>query len=64
MENTPSPSSDSGTGAISALVSIVSFFASFLNAPHVWLQNITLIISLAAGTTALISWAKSNKSKK
>jgi len=64
MENTPTPSNDGGTGAISALVSIISFIAAFLNAPHVWLQNVTLIISLAAGITALISWVKTGKSKK
>jgi hypothetical protein len=62
MENTPTPSNDGGTGAISAIVSLISLIISFFDSPHVWLQNTTLLVSLCAGCLAIISGMK-QKSK-
>lgn len=43
----------SDVGPTSAIVSLVSLVVSFLGSPHVWLQNLTLIVSLFAGIIAI-----------
>lgn len=45
--------SDSGASAVSALISLLSLVCSFFDSPHVWLQNITLLISFTAGVIAI-----------
>jgi len=57
MSHQPPPSNVSGDASLaSALLSLVSLIFSFLNSSHVWLQNMTLIVSLAAGVFALSAW--------
>jgi predicted membrane protein len=55
----------SEVGPTSAIVSLVSLIVSFFGSTHVWLQNLTLIVSLFAGLIAitagifkLILWIK------
>jgi len=45
--------SQSDVGPTSAIVSLVSLVISFFDATHVWLQNLTLIVSLLAGLIAI-----------
>jgi len=48
----------SDVGPTSAIVSLVSFVISFFDATHVWLQNLTLLVSLAAGIIAIYAGIK------
>jgi len=66
MSNHPPSDVSGGASTTSALVSLVSFILAFLNNNHVWLQNITLLVSLGAGLFAilaglmkLVKWIKS-----
>jgi hypothetical protein len=66
MSNQPTSDVTGGASTISALVSLVSFILAFLNNNHVWLQNLTLLVSLGAGLFAisagiikLCKWIKS-----
>lgn len=43
----------SDVGPTSAVVSLVSLVVSFFDSPHVWLQNLTLLVSLFAGLIAI-----------
>jgi hypothetical protein len=43
----------SDLGPTSAIVSLVSLIISFFDATHVWLQNLTLLVSLLAGLIAI-----------
>ena len=52
MSNNP-PSDATGASTTSALISLVGFIISFLNNNHVWLQNLTLLVSLGAGVFAI-----------
>jgi hypothetical protein len=45
--------SQSDLGPTSAIVSLVSLVISFFDATHVWLQNLTLLVSLFAGLIAI-----------
>jgi len=45
--------SQSDVGPTSAIVSLVSLIISFFDATHVWLQNLTLLVSLCAGLIAI-----------
>jgi hypothetical protein len=45
--------SQSDVGPTSAIVSLVSLIISFFDATHVWLQNLTLLVSLLAGLIAI-----------
>jgi len=40
-------------GSTSAIVSLVTLVVSFFNSTHVWLQNMTLLVSLIAGLIAI-----------
>jgi hypothetical protein len=66
MNNHPPSDISGGASATSALVSLVSLILAFLNSHHIWLQNITLLVSLGAGLFAisaglikLCKWIKS-----
>jgi hypothetical protein len=43
----------SDVGPTSAIVSLVSLVISFFDVTHVWLQNLTLLVSLCAGLIAI-----------
>lgn len=45
--------SSSEVGSTSAIVSLVTLIISFFNSTHVWLQNMTLLVSLIAGLIAI-----------
>jgi hypothetical protein len=45
--------SSSEVGSTSAIVSLVTLIVSFFNNTHVWLQNMTLLVSLIAGLIAI-----------
>jgi hypothetical protein len=45
--------SNSDVGPTSAIISLVSLVLSFFDATHVWLQNLTLLVSLCAGLIAI-----------
>lgn len=45
-------------GPTSAVVSLVTLVISFFDAPHVWLQNLTLMVSLCAGIIAIYAGIK------
>jgi len=45
--------SNSEVGSTSAIVSLVTLVVSFFNSTHVWLQNMTLLVSLIAGLIAI-----------
>jgi len=45
--------SNSDVGPTSAIISLVSLIISFFNVTHVWLQNLTLLVSLFAGGIAI-----------
>lgn len=49
------PTSDMQASAISALVSLVALVLSFFDHPHIWLQNLTLLVSLCAGALAIFA---------
>jgi hypothetical protein len=53
MSNQPPSDVTGGASTTSALVSLVSLILAFLNANHVWLQNLTLLVSLGAGLFAI-----------
>jgi hypothetical protein len=66
MSNQPTSDVTGGASTTSALISLVSFILAFLNNNHVWLQNLTLLVSLGAGLFAisagiikLCKWIKS-----
>jgi hypothetical protein len=44
---------NSEVGSTSAIVSLVTLIISFFNNTHVWLQNMTLLVSLIAGLIAI-----------
>lgn len=48
----------SEVGPTSAVVSLVTLVASFFDSPHVWLQNLTLLVSLCAGLIAIYAGFK------
>lgn len=50
--------SHSEVGPTSAVVSLVSLVVSFFDSPHVWLQNLTLLVSLCAGLIAIYAGIK------
>jgi len=43
----------SDVGPTSAIVSLLSLIVSFFDSPHVWLQNLTLMVSFTAGCIAI-----------
>jgi len=43
----------SDVGPTSAIVSLISLVLSFFDVTHVWLQNLTLLVSLCAGIIAI-----------
>jgi len=45
-------------GPTSAIVSLLSLIISFFDSPHVWLQNVTLLVSFAAGCIAIYAGLK------
>ena len=45
--------SNSDVGPTSAIISLVSLVISFFDVTHVWLQNLTLLVSLFAGGIAI-----------
>jgi hypothetical protein len=45
--------SNAEVGSTSAIVSLVTLVVSFFNSTHVWLQNMTLLVSLIAGLIAI-----------
>jgi len=45
--------SSAEVGSTSAIVSLVTLIISFFNNTHVWLQNMTLLVSLIAGLIAI-----------
>ena len=53
MNPSSTPSPDGGTALTSALVSLVTLLVSFFNNSHIWLQNVTLIVSFIAGCIAI-----------
>ena len=57
MSNQPTSDIAGGASATSALVSLVSLILAFLNSHHVWLQNLTLLVSLGAGLFAISAGA-------
>ena len=50
--------SQTDIGPTSAIVSLVSLVISFFDATHVWLQNLTLLVSLCAGLIAIYAGIK------
>jgi hypothetical protein len=62
MSNSPTPTSD--VGSTSAIVSLLTLIISFFNNTHVWLQNMTLIVSFIAALIAIVSGIKTLKSLK
>ena len=62
MNPSSSPNPDATTTSTSALVSLVTLIVSFFNNSHIWLQNVTLIVSFIAGCVAIyISVRRSSK---
>ena len=62
MNPSSSPSPDATTTSTSALVSLVTLIVSFFNNSHIWLQNVTLIVSFIAGCVAIYtSFRRSSK---
>jgi len=51
MSSSISPNSE--VGSTSAIVSLITLIVSFFNYTHVWLQNMTLLVSLIAGCIAI-----------
>jgi len=49
------PGGEMHTSAVSALVSLLALVLSFFDHPHVWLQNLTLLVSLIAGLIAILA---------
>jgi len=49
------PGGEMHTSAVSALVSLVALVLSFFDHPHIWLQNLTLLVSLCAGALAIFA---------
>jgi hypothetical protein len=45
-------------GPTSAIVSLFSLIISFFGSTHVWLQNLTLLVSLCAGLIAIYAGIK------
>jgi len=45
--------SSTEVGSTSAIVSLVTLIVSFFNYTHIWLQNMTLLVSLVAGCIAI-----------
>jgi hypothetical protein len=43
----------SDVGPTSAIISLVSLVISFFDVTHIWLQNLTLLVSLFAGLIAI-----------
>jgi len=43
----------SDVGPTSAIISLISLIFSFFDVTHVWLQNLTLLVSLFAGGIAI-----------
>jgi hypothetical protein len=60
MSNNPAPSSE--VGSTSAIVSLLTLIISFFNSTHVWLQNLTLIVSFIAALIAIVSGIRKLKS--
>jgi hypothetical protein len=52
----------SDVGSTSAIVSLLTLIISFFNTTHVWLQNLTLIVSFIAALIAIVSGIKKLKS--
>jgi hypothetical protein len=52
----------SDVGSTSAIVSLLTLIISFFNSTHVWLQNLTLIVSFIAALIAIVSGIKKLKS--
>jgi len=46
-------STTSDVGPTSAIVSLLTLIVSFFDSPHIWLQNITLLVSFTAGCVAI-----------
>jgi len=61
MNPTPNPTSDTGTTSNSALISLITLIVSFLNSSHVWLQNVTFIVSLVAGCIAIYTGVRKSR---
>jgi len=45
--------SNTEVGSTSAIVSLLTLVVSFFNSEHIWLQNMTLLVSLIAGSIAI-----------
>jgi hypothetical protein len=60
MNNNPTPSSE--VGSTSAIVSLLTLIVSFFNQTHIWLQNLTLIVSFIAALIAIVSGIRKLKS--
>jgi hypothetical protein len=60
MNNNPAPSSE--VGSTSAIVSLLTLIVSFFNQTHIWLQNLTLIVSFIAAIIAIVSGIRKLKS--
>jgi energy-coupling factor transporter transmembrane protein EcfT len=54
----------SDVGSTSAIVSLLTLIISFFNTTHVWLQNMTLIVSFIGAFIAIISGIRTLKSLK
>jgi hypothetical protein len=52
----------SDVGSTSAIVSLLTLIISFFNSTHVWLQNLTLIVSFIAALIAIVSGIRKLKS--
>jgi hypothetical protein len=52
----------SDVGSTSAIVSLLTLIISFFNTTHVWLQNLTLIVSFIAALIAIVSGIRKLKS--
>jgi len=48
----------SDVGPTSAVVSLLSLVISFLDSPHIWMQNLTLLVSMCAGFIAIYAGIK------
>ena len=60
MNNNPAQGSE--VGSTSAIVSLLTLIVSFFNQTHIWLQNLTLIVSFIAAIIAIVSGVRKLKS--
>ena len=56
MSHTPTPDTNqisTATSVTGAGVSLITCILAFFNETHVWLQNVTLLVSMGAGLVAI-----------